>query len=364
MADDLSSPIQPVVIACPACGSEIAPSLLSCPSCHRLVHSERLKDLADAAGDAEQAGELSAALASWNEALALLPPASRQYAAIADKIARLGRRVESGPSPPKPAVPAAAPDGGTGSAPSRWSGGAISGIFATLALMVWKFKFLAVLLLTKGKMLLLGLTKASTFFSMFLTVGVYWTVFGGWFAVGLVLSIYVHEMGHVFALSRYGIHAGAPLFVPGLGAFIRLKQVLTDPRQDARVGLAGPFWGLGAAVACFIVYTVTKQPIWGALAQFGAIINLFNLLPIWQLDGGRAFRSLTRSQRWLAVAAVAAAWAVTDLGLLVLLLIGGAARTLTDKPSREPDAGVLGQYAFLVWSLSALARLPVVVPGM
>ena len=78
-----------------------------------------------------------------------------------------------------------------------------------MALVLWKLKFLAVVLLTKGKILLLGLTKASTFLSMFVSVGVYWTVFGGWFALGLVLSIYVHEMGHVVALMRYGIHAGA-----------------------------------------------------------------------------------------------------------------------------------------------------------
>ena len=176
-----------------------------------------------------------------------------------------------------------------------------------------------------------------------LTVGLYWTVFGLWFAVGLVLSIYVHEMGHVFALTRYGIHAGAPLFVPGLGAFIRLKQELTDPKQDARVGLAGPIWGLGAALVCLAAFVATRQPIWAALAQFGALVNLFNLLPIWHLDGGRAFRSLTRSRRWLAVAAIAAAWAVTDEGLLVLLLIGGVARTRhgqTERQTRRRSARV------------------------
>jgi Zn-dependent protease len=362
MADELRSPLPSVARSCPACGSEIAPSLLSCPSCHRLVHAVRLKGLAEAAEDAEQAGELSAALASWNEAVSLLPPESRQYAAIAEKIARLGRRVEAGPSPPKPSMSAAARVDQAGSSSSRWSGGAASGVIATLALVVWKFKFLAVLLLTKGKILLLGLTKASTFLSMFVSVGLYWTVFGGWFALGLVLSIYVHEMGHVVALTRYGIHAGAPLFVPGLGAFIRLKQELTDPKQDARVGLAGPVGGLGAALVCLAVFVLTRQPIWAALAQFGALINLFNLLPIWHLDGGRAFRSLNRSQRWLAVAAIAAAWAITDEGLLLLLLLGGSARTLMDKPSREPDAGILGQYAFLVWALSALSRLPVPMP--
>jgi Zn-dependent protease len=348
---------------CPACGSDVAPRLLSCPSCHQLVYADRLKELAQAAEAAQQSGALSVALAAWNEALSLLPRESRQYVAVTEKIAKLGRQVES--APPRSSLsklPGAQPDPAATSG-SRWSGGALSGVAATLAIAVWKFKFLAVLLLTKGKLLLLGLTKASTFLSMFVTVALYWRVFGLWFAVGLVLSIYVHEMGHVFALTRYGIHAGAPLFVPGLGAFIRLKQELTDPKQDARVGLAGPIWGLGAALVCLAVFVATRQPIFGALAQFGAFVNLFNLLPIWQLDGGRAFRSLTRSQRWLAVAAIAAAWAVTDDGLLVLLLIGGTARTLMDKPSDKPDAVALGQYALLVWVLAALSQLPVRLPG-
>jgi Zn-dependent protease len=362
MADETRSALPPATHSCPACGSEIAPRLLSCPSCRRLVYADRLKSLAEAAEAGERAGAPSEALAAWNEALSLLPPESRQYAAIAEKVAELGRLAERGAVRPKATTSPAAQDDRAVSSASRWSGGAVSGMIATLALIGWKFKFLALVLLTKGKLLLLGLTKASTFFSMFLTVGLYSTVFGLWFALGLVLSIYVHEMGHVFALMRYGIRASAPLFVPGLGALIRLKQALTDPKQDARVGLAGPIWGLGAALVCLAAYALTGQPIWAALAQFGAIINLFNLLPVWQLDGGRAFRSLTRSQRWLAVAAIAAAWAVTDEGLLVLLLLGGVIRTATDKPNDKPDAGVLGQYALLVWILSALARLPVVLP--
>jgi Zn-dependent protease len=188
---------------------------------------------------------------------------------------------------------------------------------------------------------------------------VYWTVFGGWLAVGLVLSIYVHEMGHVFALMRYGVKASAPLFIPGLGAVVLLKQSLVDPKQDARVGLAGPIWGTAAALACLGVYELTSVPIWAALARLGAFINLFNLLPFWQLDGARAFRSLNRSQRWLAVASVATAWALTDQGLLVLLLAVGAWHTIADKPAKGSDAPIVAQYAILVMILSALSQLPV-----
>src|SRR2546430_11600704 len=81
------------------------------------------------------------------------------------------------------------------------------------------------------------------------------------------------------------------MFIPGVAAFIRLKQYPTDRREDARVGLAGPIWGAGAAIAAYGVYLATGAGIWGAIAHVGAYINLFNLLPVWQLDGGRGFRS-------------------------------------------------------------------------
>jgi Zn-dependent protease len=365
MADDgLAPPIARVAHSCPACGGEVAPGLLSCPSCRRLVHANRLKELAQTAETAERDGELAPALASWRDALTLLPPESRQHAAISDRVNRLSLRVEAAPAPVASAsTPRADKTQTEPTHSSRWSGGAVTGIIGTIALAVWKFKFAAVLLLGKAKFLLLGLTKASTFLSMFLTFGVYWTVFGAWFALGFVLSIYIHEMGHVAALLRYGYRASAPLFIPGLGALIRLQQDFTDPRQDARVGLAGPIWGLGAAVFCGGVFALTGQPIWAALAKFGAWVNLFNLTPVWQLDGGRAFRGLNRSQRWLATAAIATAWSVTADGLLILMTIVGVARTALDKPNDRPDNTVLAQYVALIAALAALAQLPVALPG-
>jgi Zn-dependent protease len=210
----------------------------------------------------------------------------------------------------------------------------------------------------------LGLTKASTLFSMLAFFGVYWTEFGGWFALGMVLSIYIHEMGHVAALMRYGVPASAPLFVPGLGAVIRLRQNFVDPREDARIGLAGPIWGCGAALACAAIFLATSQPIWGALARSGAWLNLLNLTPVWQLDGSRAFHSLTRPQRWLAVTAVATAWGLTGREwLLALVMAVGAYRAALDKPAREPDSGALFQYIALVAVLSTAWMLPVRIPG-
>jgi Zn-dependent protease len=361
MAIEVMATGTPELRICPGCHGEIAPGLMSCPSCHRLVHAERLKELADAAEDAESARDVQAALAAWREAAGLLPQETRQYHAIAGRIEKLGRRAEASGSRPLPDPSANAGESSPTGPSLRRAGGVATGVIGTLALALWKFKFLAVLILTKAKFLLLGLTKASTFLTMFAALGVYWTAFGFRFALGLVISIYIHEMGHVVALARYGVKASAPLFIPGLGAIVLLKQDLIDPKQDARVGLAGPIWGLGAALGCLLVYGLTGQPIWGALAKIGGLINLFNLLPFWQLDGGRAFRSLSRSQRWLAVASIAAAWAVIEEPLLPLLILAGVARTAMDKTNPKPDSSVLGQYAVLIWALSALSRLPVSV---
>jgi Zn-dependent protease len=174
-----------------------------------------------------------------------------------------------------------------------------------------------------------------------------------------VASIYVHEIGHVAALRRYGIAASAPMFVPGLGAFIRSSQYPATPREDARVGLAGPLWGLYAVGACYAVHLATGWQSLAAIARVGAWINLFNLLPVATLDGGRGFASLARGQRWLAVALLAGLWAATQEGLLLLLCLGGAGRALVGRPAGAADWPAFALYAVLVAVLSVATLIPV-----
>lgn len=345
-------------LACAACGTEVAPGLFACPGCHRLVHAETLKSLAASADAAQQAGDLTACLVAWRDALELLPPGSKQYASVSDRIALIGQGVDvrSLPkSPPRATPNGAATEGVAGDQgrPTGHGGGARAGLAGAGAALVF--------LLTKGKFLLLGLTKASTFLSMLATVGIFWKVFGWPLAVGLVVSIYIHEMGHVYELTRYGIKASAPLFVPGLGAVILMRQVLTDPRQDARVGLAGPIWGLGAALAFCAAGFALDAPLMTAIAQTGALINLFNMLPVWSLDGGRAFRSLSRPQRWLATAAIATAWSVSENPFLMILMLCGAWRAFAEPGAARPDRKALLTYIFLIGALTALTLLPVPV---
>ena len=341
---------------CSGCGTLFPKRLLCCPSCDRLVHGDRLRMLAMNAEDAMQCRKIVSALQSWREALELLPQQSRQASIIEEKIRELSSRTEGR-------------NGRNGKHRSNdnpvshttWTK-KFSGL-GVIALVIWKFKFIAAFILGKGKLLLLGLSKSSTVFTMLLSMGVYWVAWGWKFAFGLVISIYIHEMGHIAALRRYGYKVDAPMFVPGLGAMIRLKQRISDAKQDARVGLAGPFWGLGAAIIAYIIYYITDWGSWGAIAQIGAWINLFNLLPVWQLDGGRAFNAISRSQRWIIVLTTSAMWWWTNEGMLVLLMLVAGGRALLGPSTKKNDQVAFCQYMFLLVILSAMTVIHVNLPN-
>lgn len=332
-----------VFARCGGCGTELAPGLLVCPACQRLVHSTQLTELATAAKAATERGDRVAAISRWREALELLPPQTNQFQAVAATVAALGREIDNG------AAPGAAPAATHASTTARPR----YGILTTIGVLL-------VSLLSKGKLLLLGLGNLSVLFSMLLSVGAYWTLWGWRFALGLVLSIYVHEMGHVAALRRYGMKATAPMFIPGLGALIRLQQHPVDDREDARIGLAGPEWGLFAAAFCWAVSLVGGGEGWAAIAKVGAWINLFNLIPLGSLDGGRAFRALDRFQRWGVVAALIAAWIASHEGLLILLAAVAVFRALFE-PNRQGDVNSFVRFLCLIAALTALTLLHVSV---
>lgn len=283
--------------------------------------------------------------------MALVPPASTQYAEIRRRVVELSAAgVVDRPAP------ATADADRRGTDKGKLAGLGVAGM------VLWKFKWIVAFAFTKLKFLLLGLTKVKTLFSMVLTLGVYWTLWGWPFALGFVLSIYVHEIGHVSALRRLGIAASAPMFIPGLGAFVRMHQYPATPTEDARVGLAGPVWGLGAAIACYGLFLVTGSSLLAGVAHAGAWVNLFNLLPIWQLDGGRAMNAMTRTQRWSAASVIGASWFATGESLLLLLLLAAVWRALAGQVPDKPDRGALLTYGLLVVVLSGMTMLH--VPGL
>jgi len=332
---------------CTDCGAEIAPGLLACPGCARLIHAAELTKLASAAEEAERRGDWTAALAAWRRATELLPAQTLQRATIVKRMQSLSAAVDGRGEPP--------PGAGDPGASAGKKAGTAAGVGA-VGLALTKSKALLALLVGNGKLLLLGLTKLPTVMSMLFYAS--WSSGrGAGFGIGLVASIYVHEVGHVAALRRYGIDASAPMFVPGFGAFVRLRQYPTDAHEEARTGLAGPLWGLAAAVVAAGIGVALGSRTALGVASLGATINLFNLLPVWQLDGARGLRALGRHERF----ALAAIGVVTGLVLhqsmpAVIGAIAFARAFSNAHPTGDRRAFAL--FAALIVAHALVATLP------
>jgi Zn-dependent protease len=146
--------------------------------------------------------------------------------------------------------------------------------------------------------------------TMVVSVIAYATIWGYQFAAGFVILLLVHEMGHVIALRREGIRASAPMFIPFLGAVISARSLGDNASAEARVGLAGPVLGTIGAAVCLVVWQVTGHDYWRALAFTGFFLNLFNLLPVIPLDGGRAMAAMAP---WM--------WFLGFLGMIALAIV-------------------------------------------
>ena len=179
---------------------------------------------------------------------------------------------------------------------SRTLKGRLSAMLAAIVAFAAKFKSL-LLLLPKLKVL-------TTVGTMAVSVAAYSFVFGWTFAVGFVILLLIHEMGHVIALRREGIKASAPMFIPFLGAVISAKSLGRNALAEARVGLAGPILGSIASAACIVIWHATGNDMWRALAFTGFFLNLFNLLPVVPLDGGRAMAAMAPWMWFLGFAAM------------------------------------------------------------
>jgi Zn-dependent protease len=202
---------------------------------------------------------------------------------------------------------------------------------AAVGLLIFKFKA-AILALFKLKLFL-------TAGSMLVSIAAYAWIWGWRFAVGFVLLILLHELGHVLELRRQGVPASAPLFIPFLGAVVGMKQMPHNVWKEAQVALAGPVLGSLAAAAVWAAGEALDSQLLIALAFTGFFINLFNLIPVSPLDGGRA-----------AAALHPALWAVglvLLLGLTILrpnpililvLIVGGIEVWRRWKGRNEPEA--------------------------
>ncbi len=226
-----------------------------------------------------------------------------------------------------------------------WLARVFGPVAAMLVFLGSKLKFLFVAL-KSVKFLATGATAL-------ISIGSYALLFNWQFGVGLVVLLFIHEMGHVLALKRYGVRATAPIFIPFMGAFIGMKQLPKNATMEAVVGLGGPVIGSLGALAAWVLYSIDGHPIFLAMTYIGVFLNLFNLLPVLPLDGGRIVGVLSR---WF--------WALGALGLvglmfvfpspiLVLVLLFGAPELWARFKQRQTDEHA-EYYSVPVWQRVAV----------
>ena len=153
------------------------------------------------------------------------------------------------------------------------------------------------------------LLKFKFLFSMFVSAAFYVWLGGWWFGIGLVVLLFVHEMGHVLEAKHQGLPVSAPLFIPFMGALITMKQMPHNAWREAKLAIAGPLLGSAGALALYVAGVAYDSRPLKALAFLGFFLNLFTLLPVVPLDGGR-----------ITAALHPALWLVGFLGLVGLVI--------------------------------------------
>jgi len=209
------------------------------------------------------------------------------------------------------------------------------GWLAALALIALKFGAKL-----KGLLLLLPKLKLlTTSGTMLVSIGAYALIWGWRFAMGFVLLLFVHEMGHVLQLRREGIKASAPMFIPFLGALVAMKELPKDAAAEARVGLAGPVLGSLGCLVTWALYGVTGNDLFLALTFTGFFLNLFNLLPVLPLDGGRAMAALSPWMWFVGFAGLVVLAVLFPNPILILVLLFGGLETWRRfKGRKSPEA--------------------------
>jgi Zn-dependent protease len=195
-------------------------------------------------------------------------------------------------------------------------------------------------LLVKFGGLLLKFKILLTAGSMIVSIAAYTWLWGLPFAIGFVLLILVHELGHVVELRRQGVPASAPLFIPFLGAVIGMKELPDDAWKEAKVALAGPLLGSVGAAMCWIAAEATGSEVLMGLAFVGFFLNLFNLIPIVPLDGGRAAGALHPALWFVGLVLMVGIAVVRPNPILFLIVILGG----LDLWNRWRQRGEAGEY--------------------
>jgi Zn-dependent protease len=324
-------PIEPIR-NCHSCGAPLALGAIVCPQCHALVHSEELVRISTAAKALEEQGELAKAREAWLSALPLLPADSTQAEWIRGQVYKLEISAKNAP----PAAP-------------KYGWAKKLGPLAPIAIV-----------LAKAKSLLFLLFKLKFLLSLVSFVWIYWLLYGPKFGIGFAVLILVHEMGHYIDIRRRGLPAEMPVFLPGLGAYVKWQALGVTRQTRAEVSLAGPLAGLIGAAICAAIWFSTHNGVWGALARASAWLNVVNLTPVWILDGGQAANALDKSQRFVLLAACLALAAWTRDWSFAIVAAGTVYRLFTKDLPPMGSSRVMGYYLAV---LAALGVVMYLIPG-
>jgi Zn-dependent protease len=306
-----------------------------CEHCHTLVHSVELERLAAEAKTLEDNRETGQARQRWLAALPLLPPTSKQADWIKNHIRALDQAgtVQANDAQRQDALRPI-------EANNQWARQASA--IAAAAPQTTPFRWMSVL-------------------SFLAFVGIYSAASGTKFGVGFAVLILIHEMGHFIDIKRRGLPADMPVFLPGLGAYVRWQAMGVSLETRAAVSLAGPLAGFFASLACAVLWWQTGNPLWAGLARSGAILNLLNLIPVWVLDGGQAVIALSKMERIVLLVASAALGLALEERFFFLVALGAGYQAFFagNLPARPGRAITIYFIAVLI-ALGVIIRL---MPG-
>jgi Zn-dependent protease len=319
---------------CPMCSHYLPPGTLACPECQAIIYSSHLRDLAVQASEEEKAQRWTEARGLWQKTLEWLPAGTKQFEAIEAKIAALDARTRA-----------------QDDFKAKWT--------KRLGPLAPAFFFLV-----KAKSFLFLLFKMKFLLSFVGFFGIYWVLLGWKFGLGMTLSILTHEMGHYVAAKRRGLKVDLPVFMPGLGAYVRWYAQGVTLETMSGIALAGPFFGLLFGLVCAGIALGAPNsplaPLFEAVVHVTAWLNVLNLIPVLGLDGAQATYALDRTQRWLVFATALIFFGLLQEGVFLFVAIGMGWRLWSGGFAEKPSTRTMVQYVLLLFVLGLLMyRFPV-----
>lgn len=315
-----------------------------------------MERLADQARNCERHGDLDGAQKLWVGAMALLPFQSQQAIWIREHLGELE------------AAKAAAQRQKNAGQAGQWA--RKLGPLAPIAVI-----------LAKAKTFLFAIFKLKFLFSFAAFIGIYWSIWGAKFGVGFALLIFIHEMGHFIEVKRRGLPADMPVFLPGLGAYVRWQAMGVSLETRAAVSLAGPLAGFFSAAICGLIGLKTGDPIWLALARSAAWLNALNLIPVWVLDGAGGMMPLNLMERSMVMLVAGGVGYATHEGVFYFIAGGALINILfaaweqrqtalatpqgvfPSQPAQDSPHGSAMIAAYFIGLITALGLVLYFVPG-